>query len=199
MLFLASPQNTGLHSRGPQTPKCTETFRQLIKPSLPSKTPGLGMSSPASSQKARGCQAPPPRPLHLLYSIHPVFPLRVLAGTLDLSSAPRSRSCLSYSLSVLWLLLGLSVGSSTTLKQTKQNQEQTKNTESLSFGPSALLNAGMSCSLHFRWSKCCTSFHLPHGPLVCLGSYASGPSRSPFSAPSLPWPWTLPSSPIPCL
>ena len=150
MLFLASPQNTGLHSRGPQTPKCTETFRQLIKPSLPSKTPGLGMSSPASSQKARGCQAPPPRPLHLLYSIHPVFPLRVLAGTLDLSSAPRSRSCLSYSLSVLWLLLGLSVGSSTTLKQTKQNQEQTKNTESLSFGPSALLNAGMSCSLHFR-------------------------------------------------
>ena len=140
-----------------------------------------------------------PHPCTYHIHIHPVFPLRVLPDTLDLSSAPRSWSCLSYSLSVLWLLLGMSVGSSTTLKQTKQKQEQTKNTESLSFGPSAPLNAGTSCSLHFRWSKCCTSFHLPHDPLVCLGSYASGPTRSPFSAPSLPWPWTLPSSPILCL
>ena len=73
-VILGFPQNTGLHSRGPQTPKRTETFRQFIKPSLPSKTPGLGMSSPASSQKARGCQASPPPSLHLPYSHPPCLP-----------------------------------------------------------------------------------------------------------------------------
>ena len=124
-LFLASPQNTlVLHSRGSQTPKRTEVVGQLIKPSLPSKTPGLGMSLPASSQKAQGHQASPPPSLHFPCSCPPCLPARVLASTRNLSSAPGSWSCLSYSRSVLWLLLGTSVGSSTILKQTKLKQKQ---------------------------------------------------------------------------
>lgn len=196
MLFSASPQNTGLRSRGPQTPKRTETVRQLIKPSLPSKTPGLGMNSPASSQKPRGCQASPPPSLHLPYSQPPCLPspgprlrvprLRVL-WTFPLLPAPGAASATPSlpSGSCLECQKGLAPHWN---KQSKSKKKLAKNTESLSFGPSALLNAGTPCSLNFKWSKRCTSFQLPPVPLVCLGSYASGPSRSPFSAPSFPWP-----------
>lgn len=132
MLFSASPQNTGLRSRGPQTPKRTETVRQLIKPSLPLQDPRPWNELACfltEASRLPGITSPIPAltvftaTLSSLSGSSP--PSTSPPGPLDLSSASSSWSCLSYSLSALWLLLGMSEGSSTTLKQTKQKQEET--------------------------------------------------------------------------